>query len=104
MEGKSWKIDKDARRKELEAWLDYQIELRENMLEESEFDSGIQAPCDMNLNILGETMKSVRISGLSNVARILDTEMSTVNNVDFDGKGTIATVMYKDYLLYDKVG
>ena len=97
---RSWKIDKEARASALKEWLDYQIALREELIEESEFDSGIHAPCLMTLNVMGDVKKSMEISGLKNVARILGSEVQTINNTDTGG--VMYTMMYGDCMLYDK--
>ena len=97
---RSWKIDKEARANELKEWLDYQIALREELIEECEFDSGIYAPCLMTMNVLGDVKKSMEISGLKNVARILGTEVQTINNTDTGG--IMYTLMYGDCMLYDR--
>ena len=105
MEQRSWKIDKEKRADELKAWLDYQISLREKMIEESEFDSGIQAPCDMQMHLMGETFMSVKVKGIENIARILGGDVKTVNSPSpFDGVGGVIKMLeYGDYTLYEEM-
>lgn len=99
---KSWKIDNEARAAALKEWLDYQIALREELIEESEFDSGISSPCPMTIGLLGDVKKSLEISGLKNVARILGENLQTINNTDTGGM--MYTLMYGDCMLYDRLG
>ena len=97
---RSWKIDKESRANDLREWLDYQIALREELIEESEFDSGIYAPCLMNMNVMGDIHKSMEISGLKRIAKILGGDIKTVNNTETGG--IMYTLMYGDCMLYDK--
>lgn len=103
MENKrSWKIDKEKRVDELKEWLDCQIALREELIEESEFDSGIHAPCLMYTNLMGDIKKSMEITGVKHIARILgcEDEVKTVNNPETSG--IMYTLMYGDCMLYDR--
>ena len=99
-ERKSWKIDNAKRSDDLRQWLDYQIKLREELIEESEFDSGISAPCRMEMSLMGNVKKSMEVSGLKNISRILGGSMKTINNTDTGG--IMHTMMYEDCMLYDR--